>query len=90
MSVLDAYRLLYKENGGAKPPKPQCQRSADARGKDKGEGSGKSFDKLMKPGEGRGKTPTQGDVRAQRKRVDDDDTVCDDQRQAARATACQP
>ena len=57
MSVLDAYRLLYKENGGAKPPKPQCQRSTDARGKDKGEGSGKSFDKLMKPGEGRGKTP---------------------------------
>ena len=55
MAVLDAYRLLWelkkagrKTNNSTKPGdgKP-CQ------------GSGESFDKLLKPGEGRGKKPTE-------------------------------
>ena len=55
MAVLDAYRLLWelkqkgrKTNNTTKPGDGQpC------------EGSGKSFDKLLKPGEGRGKKPTE-------------------------------
>ena len=60
MNVLDAYRLLYKANGGKKgnpKPQPGVCRSTDDSGNDKGAGSGKPFDQLVEPGKGQGKTP---------------------------------
>lgn len=54
MAVLDAYRLLYsesKKNGG------KCPMHTTRPGKGKpGHGNGKSFDQVLKPGQGRGKT----------------------------------
>ena len=58
MNVLDAYRLLWKANGGKKgnpKPSPNTQRSTDALGNDEGSGSGKPFDTLIEPGKATGK-----------------------------------
>jgi predicted metal-dependent peptidase len=58
-SVLDAYRKLYevfKNNNGASKPGDENRTSEG--GRTQGPGSGESFDKILKPGEGRGKTPS--------------------------------
>lgn len=64
MSVIDAYRVLHKFT----PPGPNRGTSSGGRGTgqgrttkngvDQGSGTGKSFDQVLKPGEGQGKTPT--------------------------------
>ena len=59
MSVLDAYRKLWehrKQNGPG--PNGGNQKRTTKGGVVQGPGSGKSFDQILKPGEGQGKTPT--------------------------------
>ena len=64
MAVLDAYRLLYKKQKKRKCEEGQPGDKADdsikrttENGVDQGGGSGKGFDKVLKPGEGQGKKP---------------------------------
>ena len=55
MAVLDAYRILYKMQKG-RGGKEGTERTTK-NGQTQGEGSGKAFDKLLKPGGGTGKSP---------------------------------
>jgi predicted metal-dependent peptidase len=59
MGVLDAYRIVYKRYPPGKQPNPGSDNGKDAKGGAGGANPnlpGKPFDKLLRPGQGRGKT----------------------------------
>jgi predicted metal-dependent peptidase len=71
MGALDAYRLLYKvkKNGGGR----ETEKRTTKQGQQQGSGSGKSFDKLLKPGGGTGKKPNK--AMSERSQAEWDTTV---------------
>ena len=86
MGVLDAYRICYKKS----PPPPPSGGKGNPNPQGKGGLPGNSFDKLLRPGQGRGKTANKAISERSQSEWDTTVTAAMESGKASRPASCQP